>query len=99
MADNSPKAEATSPQKSEAASTEAKQGMSLPKIFDLSILTQSKDGKETQGKLYNYFWKRYDFRGGRTLNQVQEEHPYCKDPLKSMSKSIICPMIVSNLVI
>ena len=60
--------------------------MSLPKIFDLSILTQSKDGKETQGKLYNYFWKRYDFRGGRTLNQVQEEHPYCKDPLKSMSK-------------
>ena len=42
-------------------------GFQLPKIFDFTLLTQSKDGKDTGGKVYNYFWKVFDFRNGRTL--------------------------------
>jgi len=61
----------------------------LPKIFDFSLLTQSKDGKDTGGKLYNYFWKTFDFRNGRTLEQVQDDHPYSKDPVKSMNQSFL----------
>ena len=63
----------------------------MPKIFDLTLLTQSKDGKETQGKVYNYYWKTFDFRGGRTLADLQSEHPYSKDPVKSLSKSKLPP--------
>lgn len=40
----------------------------INKIFDFTLLTQSTDGKETQGKLYNYFYKKFDFRGGRKFN-------------------------------
>ena len=61
---------------------------SLNKIFDLTLLTQSKDGKETGGRVYNYFWKKFDFRGGRNLEKLQDEHPYCADPVSSMSKSL-----------
>ena len=50
--------------------TDKKGGFEMPKIFDFTILTQSKDGKETEGKIYNYFWKTFDFRGGRKLEQV-----------------------------
>ena len=58
----------------------------MPKIFDLTLLTQSKDGQSTQGKVYNYFWKTFDFRGGRILSQLQDSHPYSKEPVKNMSK-------------
>ena len=58
----------------------------MPKIFDFTLLTQNKDGKSTEGKVYNYFWKTFDFRNGRTLQQVQDEHPYAKTPSKCMSK-------------
>ena len=62
-------------------------GFSMPKVFDLTLLTQNKDGAEkTKGILYNYFWKKFDFRGGKTFSEVQELHPYCKDPVKSLSK-------------
>ena len=74
----------TTSQVTEASSSGG--GFSMPKIFDLSQLTQSRDGKETAGKLYNYFWKTFDFRNGRTLEKVTDDHPYCKDPAKNMSK-------------
>jgi len=55
-----------------AASTESTQSGSfaLNKIFDLTLLTQSRDGSDTKGKVYNYFWKKFDFRGGRKLEQL-----------------------------
>ena len=53
------------------------------------MLTQSKDGVDTAGKVYNYFWKKFDFRGGRTLSNVQEDHAYCKDPVKSMNQTFL----------
>ena len=42
-------------------------GFSMPKIFDLTHLTQSKESPGTAGKVFNYFWKTFDFRNGRTL--------------------------------
>ena len=59
----------------------------MPKVFDLTLLTQKTAGKDTAGKVYNYFWKTFDFRNGRTLETVQDEHPYSKDPVNSISKS------------
>ena len=34
----------------------------------------------------NYFWKRFDFTGGKTFEQNLDEHPYCKDPIRAVSK-------------
>lgn len=34
-------------------------------------------------KIYNYYWKVFDFRGNKTFEQIQNEHPYCKDPVKA----------------
>ena len=38
---------------------------------------------------YNYFWKLFDFRGGRTFKDVHEDHPYCKDPISSMDQRML----------
>lgn len=59
----------------------------MPKIFDLTLLTQKKEGTDTAGKVFNYFWKTFDFRNGNTQEKLVADHPYCANPLKSMSKS------------
>ena len=48
-----------------------------------ATVAQSSFTPET--KQYNYFWKLFDFRNARTFNQVQNEHPYCTNPVKSMN--------------
>ena len=57
----------------------------VPKIFDFTLATQTKD-TDKNNKVYNYFWKVFDFRGNKTMDQVLDNHPYCKDPIKSLSK-------------
>ena len=84
MAENKSSEGGASPAPSQKPSDDA--SFSLNKIFDLTLLTQSKDGKETGGRVYNYFWKKFDFRGGRTLEKLQDEHPYCSDSVNAMSK-------------
>ena len=43
-------------------------GFKMPQIFDFSLVNQAKEGQETtDGRLYNYFWKKFDFRNGRNL--------------------------------
>ena len=38
---------------------------------------------------YNYFWKLFDFTNGRTFKNVHEDHPYVKDPVKSMDQRML----------
>lgn len=39
-----------------------------------------------KSEVYNYMWKTYDFTG-KTLKEMLDEHPYVKNPQKSVSKS------------
>ena len=70
MAENKPQEAKKSEEKAQQTQPAPSGGFSMPKIFDFTLLTQNKDGKGTEGKMYNYFWKMFDFRNGRTLQQV-----------------------------
>ena len=51
----------------------------------MSDLGQTKSSKTTTTEV-NYFWKKYDFRNGRTFAKVHSEHPYCQNPIKSCNQ-------------
>jgi hypothetical protein len=44
--------------------------------------------KSERATLYAYHWKTFNFANGKSFKEVHEEHPYCKDPVKSISKII-----------
>ena len=50
------------------------------------IFKSKEEIQENKGKqIYAYFWKTFNFTG-KSYTEVHEDHPYCKDPLGSMSK-------------
>ena len=40
---------------------------------------------EVEQRKYSYLWKVFDISGDKTFQQVHDSHPYCTNPLKSLS--------------
>ena len=86
MAENKQESQAEETQKPQESSGVMQILDNLPKIFDFTQLTQEKGG-DKENKVYNYFWRVFDFRGGKTINDMIDSHPYSKDPRGNLSKS------------